>query len=58
MELSMTDETGLMSSRVKVKYDEYAGYPHYFWTFPAASLKEPAEQYNSNLVKGIEFVLS
>jgi versiconal hemiacetal acetate esterase len=44
--------------RVNVKYDEYAGYPHYFWTFPSSALKEPAEQYNANLVKGIEFVLS
>jgi versiconal hemiacetal acetate esterase len=43
---------------VKVKADEYDGYPHYFWTFPASSLAGPAEQYNTNLVKGIDFVLS
>jgi versiconal hemiacetal acetate esterase len=49
---------GLTFCSVKVKYDEYAGFPHYFWSFPSAALKDVAEQYNSNLVKGIEFVLS
>ncbi|KIW09160.1 uncharacterized protein PV09_00095 [Verruconis gallopava] len=48
----------LESNGVQVKYDEYAGYPHYFWTFPAEVLKEPAAEYNANLVKGIEFILS
>lgn len=48
----------LNQSRVKVKYDEYQGYPHYFWTFPSPALKEPTENYMANLNKGVAFVLS
>jgi hypothetical protein len=48
----------LTSDRVNLKSKEYEGYPHYFWTFPAKCLSEPAQQYNDELVKGVEFVLS
>ncbi|KAF1990417.1 alpha/beta-hydrolase [Aulographum hederae CBS 113979] len=40
------------------KYDEYPGYPHYFWSFPADALRKPREEYLRNLVNGVEFVLS
>jgi versiconal hemiacetal acetate esterase len=43
---------------VPVSFDEYAGYPHYFWTYPGPSLKEPTDEYYTKLVKGVEFVLS
>ena len=39
-------------------YDEYAGYPHWFWAFPSEHLAEPIALYNKNLKKGFEFVLS
>jgi len=48
----------LIVSRVQVKYDEYPGYPHYFWSFPAPSLKEPSAEYLKNLVAGVKWVLS
>ncbi|QDS70286.1 hypothetical protein FKW77_007926 [Venturia effusa] len=43
---------------VKVRYEEYPGYPHYFWTFPSPALNEPAKTYIANLNKGVAFVLS
>jgi versiconal hemiacetal acetate esterase len=43
---------------VDVKYDEYPGYPHYFWTFPSKHLEQPAAEYIDSLVKGVQFVLS
>jgi versiconal hemiacetal acetate esterase len=43
---------------VEVKYDEYPGYPHYFWTFPSKDLEGAAGKYIDNLIKGVQFVLS
>jgi len=48
----------LEKNGVSVKYDEYPGYPHYFWTFPSSALKESSEKYIVNLIKGVQFVLS
>jgi versiconal hemiacetal acetate esterase len=39
-------------------YDEYDGYPHYFWTFPSKNLDKIREEYGKNLLKGVEFVMS
>ncbi|KAF2093842.1 alpha/beta-hydrolase [Rhizodiscina lignyota] len=48
----------LKQKGVPYKYDEYPGYPHYFWTFPAQSLKAPAAEYNKNLVDAVKWILS
>ncbi|KAF2430457.1 hypothetical protein EJ08DRAFT_589122, partial [Tothia fuscella] len=48
----------LKQKGVNVKYDEYPGYPHYFWTFPSEGLKRPAADYIKNLVEGVKFVLA
>jgi versiconal hemiacetal acetate esterase len=45
-------------SSVPNLYDEYAGYPHWFWAFPSEHLAEPTAAYNRNLTKGFKFVLS
>jgi hypothetical protein len=39
-------------------YDEYPGYPHWFWAYPSEHLAEPVAEYNKNLKRGFEFVLS
>ncbi|KAF4636558.1 hypothetical protein G7Y89_g1517 [Cudoniella acicularis] len=43
---------------VPTVYDEYLGYPHWFWAYPSEHLKEPIAEYNRNLKKGFDFVLS
>jgi versiconal hemiacetal acetate esterase len=48
----------LQSAGVKLQYDEFKGYPHYFWTFPTPGLKEAAQDYRQKVVNGIKFVLS
>src|ERR1700761_740243 len=48
----------LKEAGVPVKFDEYAGYPHYFWTFPAPSLKEVTKEYFKKLSQGLDFVVS
>ncbi|KAF2404502.1 hypothetical protein EJ06DRAFT_541041 [Trichodelitschia bisporula] len=60
---TLRDDARLMRAEleakgVPVKYDEFPGYPHYFWTFPSAQLKEPASEYIRKLVAGVAFVLS
>lgn len=39
-------------------YDEYQGYPHYFWTFPGDMLKEIQQEYTDKLIEGVRFVIS
>jgi len=48
----------LQAAGVQVKYDEFLGYPHYFWTFPHESLAKPSKEYMEKVVKGVKFVLS
>jgi versiconal hemiacetal acetate esterase len=48
----------LMQAGVPVRYDEFDGYPHYFWTFPAPSLEGPARDYLRKLEQGVKYVLS
>ncbi|KAG9234540.1 arylacetamide deacetylase [Amylocarpus encephaloides] len=38
-------------------YDEYEGYPHFFWSYPSEHLKGPIGKFKSNVRKGVEFVL-
>lgn len=39
-------------------YDEYVGYPHYFWSYPSEHLARPTAEYFKNMKKAFEFVLS
>jgi versiconal hemiacetal acetate esterase len=60
---TLRDDARLMKAAldkagVPVRYDEYEGYPHYFWSYPGPSLKAASEEYYSNLAKGVDFVLS
>jgi versiconal hemiacetal acetate esterase len=48
----------LQTAGVQVEYEEFGGYPHYFWTFPTPELKEAAQDYRQKVAKGIKFVLS
>jgi versiconal hemiacetal acetate esterase len=48
----------ISSSSVPNLYDEYTGYPHWFWAFPSEHLAEPIAKYNENLKKAFKFVLS
>lgn len=40
------------------KYDEFSGFPHYFWTFPSKQLDKSRAEYLDKLGKGLDFVLS
>lgn len=44
--------------RVPNIYDEYAGYPHWFWAFPSEHLAQPIAEYHRNIEKGFQFVVS
>lgn len=48
----------LQEGGVKVKYDEFPGYPHYFWTFPSKHMKSTAADYMAKVDDGIKFVVS
>jgi versiconal hemiacetal acetate esterase len=48
----------LREGGVEVIYDEFAGYPHYFWTFPSKHLTSTSERYFEKLVAGHKFVVS
>jgi len=47
----------LETNGVEVKYDEYEGLPHYFWTFPSGKLDEVRNDYVQKLVRGTQWVL-
>jgi len=51
-------KAALDDAGVQNLYDEYAGYPHWFWAFPSEHLAQPRAEYDRNLKKGFEFVLS
>ena len=60
---TLRDDARLMRDALKqagvpVRFDEYDGYPHYFWTFPGPSLEEPTRDYYEKLEQGVKFVLS
>jgi versiconal hemiacetal acetate esterase len=48
----------LKQAGVSVKYDEFSGFPHYFWTFPAPSLEQPSNEYLRKVGNGVKYVLS
>lgn len=48
----------LTDSSVLNKMDFYEGYPHFFWTWPSPKLDGPRDEYNFNVGKGVEFVIS
>ncbi|KAF2638756.1 hypothetical protein P280DRAFT_454825 [Massarina eburnea CBS 473.64] len=48
----------LDENEVPNKVDYYEGYPHYHWTWPSKTLDKPREEYNANLAKGVQFVVS
>jgi versiconal hemiacetal acetate esterase len=48
----------LQEGGVKVKYDEFPGYPHYFWTYPSKHLKATAEEFMTKAVSAIKLVVS
>lgn len=48
----------LIQHSVPTKMDFYEGYPHYHWTWPSPKLDEPRKEFNANLAKGVDFVIS
>lgn len=45
-------------SSVQYKFDYYEGYPHYHWAWPSEKLDKPRNQYNDNLTKGVQWLVS
>lgn len=43
---------------VDFKYDEYAGYPHYFWMNLSPYMQQTKQEFFGNLAKGLQFVIS
>jgi versiconal hemiacetal acetate esterase len=39
-------------------FDLYDGYPHYHWTWPSSKLDQSRNDFNANLAKGVQFVIS
>ncbi|KAF2669342.1 alpha/beta-hydrolase [Microthyrium microscopicum] len=59
---TLRDDARLMIDEIKanggeVKFDEFKGYPHYYWTFPAPCLKDAQKEYHDKLIAGIKYVL-
>ncbi|KAF1978717.1 alpha/beta-hydrolase [Bimuria novae-zelandiae CBS 107.79] len=48
----------LDDSKVPYKFDFYEGYPHYHWTWPSAKLDKPRDEYNANVAKGVQWLIS
>ncbi|KAF2440100.1 alpha/beta-hydrolase [Karstenula rhodostoma CBS 690.94] len=48
----------LEENKVSYKFNFYEGYPHYHWTWPSSKLDKPREEYNANLAKGVQWVVS
>lgn len=44
--------------RVPNRYDEFEGYPHWFWAFPSKHLEPITKDFHEKLQKAIEFILS
>jgi versiconal hemiacetal acetate esterase len=57
MHLNFPTETCIDRNSVPNLYDEYEGYPHFFWSFPSEHLAEPIAAYERNLEKAFQFVL-
>ncbi|KAH6672064.1 arylacetamide deacetylase [Halenospora varia] len=47
----------LEKQKVPTMYDEYVGYPHWFWGYPSEHLVDLVKEYERNLKKAFEFVL-
>jgi versiconal hemiacetal acetate esterase len=55
---SETLQDMLMNYSVANSLDLYEGYPHYHWTWPSSKLDQPRKEFNTNLAKGVQFVIS
>lgn len=48
----------LIIASVPTQLNFYEGYPHYHWTWPSSKLDQARDDFNENLAKGVQFVLS
>ncbi|KAL5350350.1 hypothetical protein ACLOAV_003917 [Pseudogymnoascus australis] len=48
----------LDNAGVPNRYDEFEGYPHWFWAFPSKHLESITKDFHEKLQKAIEFILS
>lgn len=60
---TLRDDARLMAEALKdagvdVKYDEFPGYPHFFWVMPGEELAETRAHYHGKVFAGINWVLS
>lgn len=48
----------LEEAEVPLMYDEYPGFPHYFWSYSSQALAEASEKFHSNMFRAIEWINS
>ncbi|KAL4808306.1 Alpha/Beta hydrolase protein [Aspergillus unguis] len=48
----------LQETEVKVRYDAYEGFPHYFWSYPSKYLEMASEEFHRNLFGALEWLHS
>ncbi|KAL6232597.1 hypothetical protein BDW75DRAFT_17542 [Aspergillus navahoensis] len=46
----------LLENEVKVRYDAYPGFPHYFWSYPAKALEEVSEIFHENMYRALQWI--
>ncbi|KAL4908272.1 hypothetical protein BDW74DRAFT_188414 [Aspergillus multicolor] len=46
----------LIEKGVEVRYDAYAGFPHYFWSYPGKALAEVSRVCHENMYDGLRWI--
>ncbi|KAJ5483349.1 hypothetical protein N7530_002595 [Penicillium desertorum] len=46
----------LEEAGVLIVYDDYPGYPHYFWSYPSPALLKASEEFHTNMFRAIKWI--
>ncbi|CAI7565622.1 unnamed protein product [Penicillium glandicola] len=46
----------LEEAGVPIMYDDYPGYPHYFWSYPSPVLAKASEEFHMNMFRAIKWI--
>ncbi|KAJ5171500.1 uncharacterized protein N7500_004283 [Penicillium coprophilum] len=46
----------LEEAGVPIMYDDYPGYPHYFWSYPSPALAQASEVFHTNMFRAIKWI--
>ncbi|KAL4999737.1 Alpha/Beta hydrolase protein, partial [Aspergillus recurvatus] len=46
----------LVEKGVKIRYDAYPGFPHYFWSYPAKALEEVSGVFHENMCRALQWI--